>query len=128
MKFLIVDAETTRQRRIRSILSSLGYKAADIEIVDDPKAAISTMRKKRFTCALVCLILPRSDGIALLKEIRETSMLKALPVILYGPNLSRDVVLEGAQLGASGFFNDPCSVSDVENVLQSAVPPQKTPA
>lgn len=122
MKFLIVDAEAGRQRRLRSILAMLGHKAADMEILDDPKLVVNHLRKKRFECAIIALDLPKTDGLSLLKEIRETSTLKNLPVILFGGSLSRDIVLSGAQAGANGFLGDPCSASDVEQVLSRLAP------
>lgn len=125
MKLIIVDNETVRQRNLRSILSSLGYKSADVEGTDDAAIGLNTIKKKRFDCAFISLAMPKMDGIEVLKQIRENMRLKSLPVIIYGAQASREDVIAAVQAGANGFLGYPFSVSDVEDVIRKVIKMQK---
>ena len=126
MKIVIIDNETIRQRNLRSILASLGYKSADIEGYDDPQVGINTIKKKRFDCAFVALNMPKMAGVELLKQLRDNIRLKSLPVILFSAQASKDDVVEAIQNGANGFLGYPFSVSDVEDVLRKAIKAAKS--
>ena len=121
MKLLIADNEVSRLRNLRSILTSLGHKSADIDSVEDGEAALVKLKKKRFNIVFCSIELPRLDGLGLLKSIRENSRLKNLPVVMYSSDIDRDGVVHAVEKGADGFLVHPCSVSDVEDVLKSAV-------
>jgi len=118
MKFLIVDADMTRVRTFRTILSSLGHKAGDVESIDDGDAALNALKRKKFSCAIVNLELPKMDGLALLKEIRSSTALKSLPVVIFSSQASRENVMASVTAGANAFLGHPCSVADVEEALK----------
>ena len=121
MKLFIIDNEVTRQRNLRSILSSLGYKSAEVESADDPSNGIAALKKKAFNACFVFLGLPKVSGLDVVKEIRANSRLKSLPVIVYSGEVSKENVMESVQAGASGFLGYPFSVSDVESALKHAM-------
>jgi two-component system chemotaxis response regulator CheY len=122
MKFLIVDNDTNRVRTFRTILSSLGHKAGDVESIDDGEAALNTLKRKKFNCAIVNLELPKMDGLKLLGEIRGSMALKSLPVVIFSAQSSRDNVMAAMNAGATSFIAHPCSVADVEEVLRKIEP------
>jgi len=117
MKILIVEPDAMRQRQLRTILASLGHKSAEIETVPDAKAAINTLRKKRFEMTFLSMS-PPLDGIALLKEIRAGSSTKSLPSIVYSSDVTKENVISAAEAGATTFLAYPFSVSDVELVMK----------
>lgn len=47
--------------------------------------------------------------------------LKATPVIIYSSEISKDIIVESVQGGASGFLGYPFSVSDVETAMKQAI-------
>lgn len=121
MNILIVDAEASRQRNLRSILSSIGYKSGDVESMDDGPNAIGALKKKRFDCVFIATNVPRLDGMEMLKEMRGNSRMKDMPVVMFSSEVSRDVVLNAIQTGANAFLSTPFSVSDVELALKQAL-------
>ncbi len=114
MKFLIVDNDMTRIRTFRTILSSLGHKAGDVESIEGGEAALNALKRKKFNCAMINFELPKMDGLKLLTEIRGSMALKTLPVIIFSSQSSRENVMAAMSAGASSFIVHPCSVSDVE--------------
>lgn len=125
MKLCIIDNEALRQRNLRSILASLGYKSADVETFDDENLGLSNVKKKNFNACFIYMGLPKMNGIDVLKEIRSNSRLKTLPVILYSTEVTKENVVAAVQAGASGFLGYPFSVSDVESSLKQATTPKK---
>ena len=120
MKILIVEVDSGRQRQLRTILSSLGHKSAEIESAGDQKSAISLLRKKRFDCSFVSMSCPQFDSIELLKNIRTGGSSRNLPVVMYSTEVTKDNVVASHEAGASGFLAYPFSVSDVEGALLNA--------
>jgi CheY-like chemotaxis protein len=120
MKILITENDPVRQRQLRTILTSLGYKSANIETATDGKSAISTIKKKKFDMLFLCHEAGGLNGLELIGELKGSS-LKGTPIILFSPNLSKEVLLEGHQIGANGFLSYPFSVNDVETSMIMAI-------
>ncbi len=120
MKVLIIDNEMTRQRNLRSILSSLGFKSADVESSDDPSTGLQNMKKKSFNIVFLYRELPKMSALDVLKEIRGNQRLKGIPVVVYSSEVNKEIILEAVQGGASGFVGYPFSVSDVESAMKQA--------
>jgi two-component system chemotaxis response regulator CheY len=120
LKILIIDNEMTRQRNLRSILTSLGFKSADLESTDDPTIAISNMKKKNFNLVFVYRDLGKTNASAVIKDIRGNMRLKGTPVIVYSSEISKDIIVDSVQGGANGFLGYPFSVSDVEAAMTQA--------
>lgn len=121
MKILIVEPEPNKQRQLRTILTSLGHKSADIETANDNRNALGTLRKKRFDCAFVEMNAGGVDGMALLKDIRTGGSSRSLPVVMYSSEVTKENVIAAHETGANGFLAYPFSVSDVEGVIHRAI-------
>jgi CheY-like chemotaxis protein len=121
MKILIIDSEMTRQRNLRSILSSLGYKSAEIDSADDPNVGISNMKKKTYNVVFMYREFPKVSGIEILQEIRSNARFRGVPIVLYSSEINKDVIVEGVQAGANSFLGYPFSVSDVESAMAQAI-------
>ena len=106
---------------MRAILGSLGYKSADIDSADDPTNGLSELKKARYTALFVYRDMPKMSGLQIIQEVRATSRLKSLPIVIYSGEVSREIVMEAVQGGASGFLGYPFSVSDVESALKTAI-------
>jgi DNA-binding response OmpR family regulator len=120
MKILITENDPVRQRQLRTILTSLGHKSANIETAFDTKSTLSAARKKKFDVVFLCHENGGINGLDLVKELKESSS-KQTPVILFSPNLSKEVLLQGHQIGANGFLSYPFSVNDVESSILMAI-------
>ena len=125
MRILILDNEPLRQRNLRAILATMGYKSADVEAFDDWQNALGALKKKPFDLSFVYLSMPKKSGIDVVKELRLTNRLKNIPIVIYSSEVSRDNVMEAVQSGANGFLGYPFSVSDVESVMKQALIPMK---
>ncbi|MCB0323874.1 MAG: response regulator [Bdellovibrionales bacterium] len=126
MKILIVEPDTNRQRQLRTILSSLGHKSAEIESTLDSKGAISLLRKKRFDCSFISMAPGQFDALELLKNIRTGGSSRTLPVIIYSGEVTKENVVSAHEAGSNAFLAYPFSVSDVESVILKATTGKKS--
>jgi FixJ family two-component response regulator len=62
--------------------------------------------------------MPQLDGLAFLKSLRKNSILT--PVIILSGLRERSAVLEALRLGAYDFFEKPCDLTKLLNVIKSA--------
>jgi two-component system chemotaxis response regulator CheY len=125
LKILLIDNEAQRQRNLRTILASLGYKSGDVESIEDGQNALSLLKKKVFNCIIIFNEMQKTSGIEILKDIRSNSRLKGIPVIIYSADVSKDVIASAVQAGANGFLGYPFSASDVESALRQATSGKK---
>ena len=121
LKVFIIDNEVARQRNLRSILSSLGYKSGDVESADDPNNGLSALKKKHYNALFVYLTMPKMGGLDVIRDARSNARLKSLPIIVYSSEVSKENVMEAVQAGANGFLGYPLSVSDVASALRHAM-------
>ena len=120
MRIIIADPDTARQRQLRTILTSIGHRSADVETTVDNKSTLSTIRKKRFDVGFFCHTPGSFDGLKLVQDLRSSTS-KSLPVVVYSSSMDRETLLEANQCGANGFLAYPFSVSDVENAIATAI-------
>ena len=120
MKIFIIDNEVPRQRNLRAILSSLGYKSGEVESSDDPSSGLNELKKRAFGALFVCREIPKQGAVELIKQVRSSSRLKNLPIIVYSSEVSKENVMEAVESGADSFVGYPFSVSNVESALSAA--------
>lgn len=69
----------------------------------------------------VDLNMPRMGGMQFLKEIKQTDVLKNIPVIVYSTSSNPSDVAKTKELGAESFITKPSRFSDLCSLLQSLV-------
>ena len=87
IKVLIIDPEPRRQRQLRTILNTLGHRAADIESAPDIEQGLQTLRSKRFDFCFLSVDCRNYEPLAKLGEIRSDLATKSVPVIAVGATL-----------------------------------------
>jgi CheY-like chemotaxis protein len=118
MSFLIVDGNLHRQRQLKSVLASLGYKTTSIECVADPRTALAMLKKKRVDCCFVAISGERAELESFLSEVRDSLSVKALGIIVFAPGATKEDVFSAIRAGANSFLAYPFSPRDVEEVLK----------
>jgi len=121
MRILIAEPDAMRQRQLRTILSSIGHRSADIDTVVDQRGLNSNIRKKRYDIIFLSHApLDGMDAIKLVGDLKAGSS-KSVPVVLFSTMMDRELVLGANQAGANGFLGYPFSVNDVEGAVKTAI-------
>lgn len=121
MRILIAEPDAMRQRQLRTILSSIGHRSADIDTVTDARGLTSNVRKKRYDIIFISHCPAEGiDALKLVSDLKAGSS-KSVPVVLFSTMMDRELVLGANQVGANGFLGYPFSVNDVEGAVKTAV-------
>lgn len=119
-KILIVDDE-------ESIVETLTYNLLkeDFEVIsaNDGESALKLMKEKP-DLVLLDIMLPKLDGYAVCKQIRETKGIENTPVIFLTAKSSEVDEVIGMNLGANGYITKPIShkklIAWVKSVIKNS--------
>ena len=111
-KIAIVDDEQDILDILEQFLSR--SEKFDIEVFSNPKNAIAKAKSGSFDLILLDIMMPQMDGMAFLKETKESSPnTKVLMMTAYS---TQDRVIECNKVGAEDYVTKPfISLRDVEN-------------
>ncbi len=84
-----------------------------VEAVPDGQAALSLARERPPDLILSDVMMPRLDGIELLRELRADPALKEVPIILLSARAGEESRLEGMQSGADDYLVKPFSAPEL---------------
>jgi two-component system, OmpR family, response regulator MprA len=118
VKILIVEDEAITRRNLCVLLSEEGY---EVDEAGDGLQALEILARRRFDLVLSDIIMPRMDGLKLLKRLQ--SVAPEMPVMIMTSYLSGSV--SSVPAGAAEFIRKPFIVDDllfkVQRVLHKTV-------
>ena len=103
-RILLADDNRDMREYVCKLLEQSGY---DVEEVIDGEAALAAVRRHLPDLVLADVMMPRLDGLALLKTLRADDRTSALPVILLSARVGEEARLEGMQAGADSYLEKP---------------------
>ncbi|TAN57745.1 response regulator [Patescibacteria group bacterium] len=90
---------------IRKILSDeLAANGFAVEEAADGEACLEAIESKKIDLVLLDIMIPKKDGIAVLRELKQTGKIPQLPVYILSALSDMEKVAEGIALGARGYF------------------------
>jgi PAS domain S-box-containing protein len=100
---LIADDNADMREYLRRLLAD----RYTVEAVNDGEAALEMMRRKKPDLVLSDVMMPRRDGFALLRALRNDNELRNLPVILLSARAGEEASVEGLAAGADDYLIKP---------------------
>ena len=119
-KILVADDESRMRKLIKDYLVREDYEV--IEAENGEQALDMFYMDSEISLIILDVMMPKVDGFAVLKEIRETS---SIPVLMLTAKGEENDVLNGFELGADEYINKPFSpkilMARVNAVLRRSV-------
>lgn len=115
-RILIVDDDQGVRDALAEYLASLGYEVTTAENGED---ALNKYRKGDFDIILADLIMPKVDGMELLKRIREVNDDVIFLMITGHPSIGTAV--ESINRGADDYITKPFHLEDVKIRIEKAI-------
>src|SRR5213593_2353979 len=115
-RILIADDEAAIANGLSAILSDEGYQ---VEVAADGQKALERLSNERFGVVLADLKMPKLDGIALLKSIRERKIPTEF-VMITGQG-STEMAIEAMKEGAADYIEKPLNAERL-NKLKVQIP------
>ena len=120
-RILCVDDDPQTLRHVRDALTRAGYTPV---VTGDPEEVSRVMAEEAPRLVLLDLMLPGSDGMELMKEIREVS---DVPVIFLSVNGQEDVVARAFDMGAADYVVKPFSPMELVARVKAALRKRAAP-
>lgn len=90
---------------IRKILSDeLTEAGFTVHEAADGEACFEALKAKKIDLMLLDILLPKKDGLTVLRELKEKGEIPSLPVYVLSALSDMEKVAEGISLGARGYF------------------------
>jgi heavy metal response regulator len=125
MKILVVEDE---KKVLKFLQKGLEEEQYAVEVAGDGEEGASLATKGKYDLIILDIMLPKKDGIAVLKEIRKNNILT--PVLMLTAKSSTENKVEGLDSGADDYLTKPFSFSEllarVRSLLRRGVSEKST--
>ena len=115
---LAVDDSASMRQMVVFTLKGAGHNVTE---ASDGQAALDIAKGKKFDLVLTDVNMPRMDGIALAKELRNLPSFKFTPILMLTTEAGMDKKQEGKAAGATGWivkpFNPEQLLSTIKKVM-----------
>ncbi len=113
MKILLVDDDVIQVESLKIGLRSRGYQVYGTSNVKD---ALTCIENEAFDLVLTDYYMPGSDGIDLLKSLREKSI--ALPVIIMTGYANKELVIDALHNRCNAFIEKPFTLDNLVKIIE----------
>ena len=120
-RILCVDDDPQTLRYVRDALTKAGYTPV---VTGDPEEVSRLMAAETPRLVLLDMMLPGSDGMELMKDIREVS---DVPVIFLSVNGQEEVVARAFDMGAADYVVKPFSPTELAARIRAALRKRAAP-
>lgn len=121
LKILIIEDTVSFSQMYVSKLESCGFEAL---VCQDGEKGFSVGCKEKPDLILLDIILPKLDGFAVLRLLKENSQTKNIPVILLTCLSQKSDIEKGLKLGAEDYLiKDQFSPQEVINKIKKILDP-----
>ena len=120
-RILCVDDDPQTLRCVRDALTKAGYAPV---VTGDPEEVPRLMAEEAPRLVLLDMMLPGSDGMELMKDIREVS---DVPVIFLSVNGQEEVVARAFDMGAADYVVKPFSATELAARIRAALRKRAAP-
>ncbi len=114
-RILLADDNADMREYVRRLLEGRYQVVA----VDNGVAALEEIRKAPFDLVLTDVMMPRLDGVGLLRAIRSDTETAALPVILLSARAGAESSVQGMEAGADDYLVKPFSARELLARIQA---------
>jgi two-component system chemotaxis response regulator CheY len=101
---LIVDDSNAIRQSVGFILEQAGYQVVPAV---DGEDAVPKIEGQAFDLVITDVNMPRMDGIALTRHVRQSARNKFVPILMLTTESQADMMKEGKEAGATGWIVKP---------------------
>ena len=117
-RILVVDDEEINLMIIEEMLKPCGYET---ELAEDGEAAWALMEKHHYDLLVIDRMMPKLDGLSLLKRAKADPRWKNIPVIMQTAASSQEEVAEGIEAGAYFYLTKPYEPKALQKLVETVV-------
>lgn len=107
-KILIVDDMKGIRIWLQKSLNILGY--TDLKEASNGEEALELIQQDKFDLVFLDIVMPKMDGIALLKKLKADGHFNSLPIIILSAETDGQLITEVIGLGISQYIIKPATI------------------
>ncbi|MEQ1830420.1 MAG: diguanylate cyclase, partial [Pirellula sp.] len=111
-RIAIIDDEPHIIALVRKYLRDVGY--VNFVTVADSSVAMTTLRAEKPDLILLDIRMPKVSGLEILKQVREDSLLRSVPVLIFTSATDMDTKVASLELGANDYCEKPIHVGELQ--------------
>src|SRR5262249_3573112 len=115
-RVLIVDDEAATLASLSRAFRLAGYEAV---VCDSAARALSLLRHEHFDLVFSDVVMPGTDGLAMLAEMRDIGI--TTPIVMISGQATIDMAIRATRLGAVDFLEKPVSSDKLLLTLENAL-------
>ncbi len=115
---LIVDDSSSLRCVVRQLLTEAGYRALEAE---DASQALALLDGQKIHLILCDLYMPQTNGLELIRKVKQLPAYKFTPVIILSTEKSEDKKLEAYEIGAKAWVIKPFHPTQLLNAVTKLV-------
>jgi CheY-like chemotaxis protein len=112
---LVVDDDAMSRLILRQVLQ--GHFHATVEEATNGLEALVALEKSAFDLVILDLVMPVMDGLTVLRTIRATDRLKAMPVVVLTADRRDEHVHRSIRLGVNDYLTKPFRGKEIADRL-----------
>ncbi|MEI7968645.1 MAG: response regulator [Betaproteobacteria bacterium] len=120
-KLLVVDDEPFNLEIIAEHLDGAGYQLVTAKDGQEAWDLLKNAKPEEFDALILDRMMPRMDGLTLLKLIKQEARFRQVPVIMQTAAASKDQVMEGIQNGAYYYLTKPFDGEVLATIVRAAL-------
>lgn len=101
IKILLVEDEKSIADMYKMKFEREGW---EVVYIDNGDGVLKTVVEKKPDIVLLDIILPKADGFSVLKELKENSQTKKVPIVMLTNLGQEEDIKKGKDLGADGYL------------------------
>ncbi len=121
MKILVVDDFSTMRRIVRSILKQIGFHDID-EAENGHQAFIKLSSDDSYDLVISDWNMPEMTGIELLRLVRSTENLKAIPFLMVTAEAKKENIIEAVKFGVNNYIVKPFTAETLQEKIAKIFP------
>jgi twitching motility two-component system response regulator PilH len=117
-KILVVDDSITEREMMKKSLEEEGYS---VTAAKDGEEALEILKKEKFDCILLDVIMPKKNGFQVCREIKKDEFTKDIPVILVTSKGQESDMFWGKKQGADDYIVKPFKMEELISAVKRFV-------
>jgi two-component system chemotaxis response regulator CheY len=119
MRILTVDDSATMRRIIKNQLKQSGYEVVDE--AENGKEALALLQKTAYDLLITDWNMPEMGGLDLVREIRKSEPLKALPILMITTMSAKEDIVVALKAGVNNYVVKPFDVPTLQAKISQLV-------
>ncbi|MDO0924725.1 SpoIIE family protein phosphatase [Streptomyces sp. TG1A-8] len=109
-RVLVADDNADMREYLARILADVGYR---VDAVGDGREALDAVRRKAPDLVVSDVMMPRLDGLQLVRALRADPRTASVPVLLLSARAGQEASIEGLQAGADDYLVKPFAAAEL---------------